>query len=151
MHKACYQKCIDTKPDIHIALLQIRSTLLGPGLSSPAMLLFNHTIQGIMPIVNIPPVNLNNDDEHYEAVVHRQMKNYKNNDTFRKYASFSMGSTVVAQYEDGVLCTHCTVIGKEDHSHNNRSYMICLTKRGQIVTRNRKHIKAIPITAEQYF
>ena len=54
-----------------------------------------------MPIVNRPPINSINGDEHYEALVKRQTKNNKNNDTLRNYASFSMGSTVVAQYEGG--------------------------------------------------
>ena len=69
IHKAYYQQCIDTKSDIHIALLQITSTPLGPGLSSSEMLLFNHPIQGIMPIVNRQPIKYYNDDEHYVALV----------------------------------------------------------------------------------
>ena len=52
--------------------------------------------------------------------------------------------------EDGGPWTHGTVVGRGDHKHNNRSYMICITKTGQIVTRNSKHVKATPITAEQY-
>ena len=38
------EKCFDTVSDPHIALLQIRSTPLGPGLSDFATLLFNHQI-----------------------------------------------------------------------------------------------------------
>ena len=60
------------KSDIHIALLQIRSTLLGPGLPSPAMLLCNHPITCIRPVVNTPPININSNEEHYEALVKRQ-------------------------------------------------------------------------------
>ena len=37
--KCTIKKCIDTKSDIHIALLQIRSTLLGPELTSLARLI----------------------------------------------------------------------------------------------------------------
>ena len=73
-YKVITQKCFDTKSDPHIALLQIRSTPLGLGLPSPTTLLFNHPIRGIMPIINRPPIDLNNDDEHYEALVKRQMK-----------------------------------------------------------------------------
>ena len=51
------RKCIHTRLDIHIALLQIRSTMLGPGLPSPATLLFNHPIRDIMPVVNRPLIN----------------------------------------------------------------------------------------------
>ena len=116
------QKCFDTKSDPHMALLQIRSTPLGPGLPSHATLLFNCPIRGIMPIINRPPIGLNNNDKHYEASVKRQMKNYKIHDTPRKYASVPIGSTVVVQHEDGRLWTHGTIEGKENHNHNDRSY-----------------------------
>ena len=36
--KHTIKKCIATKSDIHIALLQVRLTLLGPGLPNPATL-----------------------------------------------------------------------------------------------------------------
>ena len=52
-----------------IALLQLRATLLEPGLLSSKTLLFNCPIQGIMPIVNRPSINSYNHDEHYEALV----------------------------------------------------------------------------------
>ena len=56
------KKCIETNEDIHITLLQIRATLLEPGLTSPATLLFNCPIQGIMPIINRLTINSDNDD-----------------------------------------------------------------------------------------
>ena len=68
------KKCTDTKSDMHIALLQIRSTPLGQGLPSPARLLFNNPIRGIMPILSRSPIGPNNNDEHYEASVERQTK-----------------------------------------------------------------------------
>ena len=46
--------------------------------------------------------------------------------------------------------THGTVVGIGNHNHNNRSYIIRFTKTGCIITRNSKHIKTTPITAEQY-
>ena len=52
----------------------MRSTPLGLGLPSPATLLFNCPIRGIMLIINRPPIGLNNDEEHYEALVKRHMK-----------------------------------------------------------------------------
>ena len=66
IYKVHYEKCIDTKSDINIALLQIRLTLLGPGLPSLAMLLFNH------PIISRPLINSNNDDDQYEALVSKK-------------------------------------------------------------------------------
>ena len=62
-------KCIDTKTDIHIALLQIRTTPSEPRLPNPATLLFNCQRWGIMPIMNRLPINSNNDEEDYEVLV----------------------------------------------------------------------------------
>ena len=50
------KKCIETKYHIYIALLEIRATSLEPGLPSPAKLLFNYPIWGIMPIINRIPI-----------------------------------------------------------------------------------------------
>ena len=47
MHKICemdHQDCYDNNDVINLALLQIRSTMLGTGLHSPATLLFNRPI-----------------------------------------------------------------------------------------------------------
>ena len=85
----------DTKSDMDIALLQIRSTPLGPGLPCPAMLLFNHPIRGIMPILSRPLISTNNDDEHNEALVKRCTKKDKNHDTSRNYDFIPIGYTVV--------------------------------------------------------
>ena len=67
-----HQKCFDTKSDPHIALLQIRSTPLGPQLPSSAMLLLNHLIRGIMQILTRLSLNSNNNEEHYKALINRQ-------------------------------------------------------------------------------
>ena len=63
--KCTMTKCIETNDDIHVALVQIRATSLGPGLPSPAKLLFNHSIQGIMLIINRIPINSDNNEDHY--------------------------------------------------------------------------------------
>ena len=36
-----------------------------------------------MPILNIPPINKNNNDDHYETLVERQTKAEKDYDTHR--------------------------------------------------------------------
>ena len=48
-----------------MAMLQIRTTPMGQGLPSPATVLFNHPVKGIMPIMDRPPINVDNDDEHH--------------------------------------------------------------------------------------
>ena len=116
------------KCDPHIALLQIRMTPLGLGLPSPATMLFSHSIRGIMPIISRQPVSINDDEEHYEALVNRQTKNDKNQGTPRNNISISTGSTVVVQCKDGGPWTHGTIEGKGDHNHHERSCNIHITK-----------------------
>ena len=50
-----------------MAMLQIRTTPLGQGLPRPAMLLFNCPVRGIMPVMDRPPINIDNNDEHHQT------------------------------------------------------------------------------------
>ena len=50
-----------------------------------------------MPIINRIPINSDNDDDHNEALVKRQIRNDKNYDTARNYDLFLIGSTVMVQ------------------------------------------------------
>ena len=104
-----------------------------------------------MPIINRIPINSDNDEDHYETLIKRQVRNDKNYDTARNYDIFSIGSTVAVQQEyGGPWWTHGTIVGAGSHNHSNGSYTITITRIGHIVTRNSKHIKTTPITAEQY-
>ena len=58
-----------------MAVLQTRTTPLGQGLPSPATRLFNCLVRGIMPVMNRPPINIDNDDEHHQTLMYRQGKN----------------------------------------------------------------------------
>ena len=91
------KKCFDTGSDIHIALLQIRSTTLGQALPSPATLLFNHPVRGIMPIIDRLPINTNNDDEHHTVLVNRQYRNEQGIDNSKNFVSLPIGYTVAVQ------------------------------------------------------
>ena len=83
-----------------------------------------------MPIINRPPIHLNNDDEHYEALIMQHIKSDKNHDTPRIYASIPIGSTVAVQCKDGGPCTHGTVESNGNHNYNGRAYTIWVTKTG---------------------
>ena len=96
-YKVNTEKYVDTKFDPHIDFLQIKSSPLGLGLPSPAALLFNHPVRGIMLTVNRPPIGVNNNDEHYRVLVKKLTKNYKNHNTSRNYALIPIGSTVAVQ------------------------------------------------------
>ena len=135
---------------IHIPIANTYDPPLGPGLPSPATMLFNCPIRGIMPIINRQLVGRDNGEEYYEVLIKRQTKDDKNQGTLRNYVSIPIGSTVVVQHEDGGLCIHGTVEGKGDHNHHDRSYNICITRTGHLVTWDRQHIKPTSIIAEQY-
>ena len=72
--KHTLNKCFDTRGDLHIALLQIQMTPIGPELPSPATILFNCPIGGIIPIISRLPVNVNDDKEHDVVLVNRQKR-----------------------------------------------------------------------------
>ena len=123
--------------DIHIAMLQMGTTPLGQVLPSPATLLFNCPVRGIMPVMDRLLINTNNDEEHHKVLTNRQCRNDQGNDTFKKFVSLPIGSTVVVQQEDRGPWTHGTIEDKGNHNHHGRSYKICITKTVRIITHNR--------------
>ena len=133
-----------------MALLQIKTTPLGQGLPSPATLLFNYLVHGIMPVIDKKLISIDNDDEHHKNLTQRQGKNDQNKDTSQIFVSIPIGSTVVVQWENGGPWAHGTIIGKGDHNHHNRLYKIQVIATGRIITYNRQHIKPTPITTEDY-
>ena len=143
------KKCFDSGSDIHIALLQIRSTPLGQCLPSSATLLFNFPVSGIMPIIDRPRINTSNDHEH-TSLVNRPYRNEQGIDTSKNFVSLPIRSTVVVQGEDRGPWTHGTIEDKGDHNYHDRTYKICITKTGRIITGNRQHIKPAPLYVEHY-
>ena len=103
-----------------------------------------------MPIINRIPISSDNSDDRHVALVKRKIRNDMNYDPARNYDLFSIGSTIAVQWQDGGPWTHCTIVGAGYHNHNNRSCRIRVTKTGHMATRNSKHIKTSPITAEHY-
>ena len=75
-------------------------------------MLLNCPIRCIMPILNIPPVIADNDDEHWETLVQRQLKADKNCDTLRNYNYIPVGTSIAVQREDGGPWAHGTIVDK---------------------------------------
>ena len=65
-----------------------------------------------MPIINRLPINADNDDDYYESLVDRQIKDDKNYDTLKNYNSIPTGLTVVVPREGGGPQTHGAVVEK---------------------------------------
>ena len=103
-----------------------------------------------MPTINRPLIGVNNNDEHYEALVKRQTTTDKNHDTSRNYAAYSNRVYCSSSMRRWWTVDHGTIVGKGDHNHIDRSYTICITKTGWLITRNSKHVKPTQITTKQY-
>ena len=80
--------CLDNNDDSTLALLQIRSTMVGTGLPSPVTLLFNRPIRALLPQIYMDIINFNSDDEHYEVLKTHNEKYIKDNDTCRRLIFF---------------------------------------------------------------
>ena len=115
--KCTFKKCTDSGSDINMALLQIHTTLLGQGLPSPATLMFNRQVCGIMPVLDHRHIGKDCHDEHHSKLLDRQHKN--GNDASPVFASLPTGSAVVVQQEDGRPWTHGTVVGMGNHNHHD--------------------------------
>ena len=50
-----------------------------------------------MPVMDRPPINVDNDDEHHQTLMHSQGKNDQGNDTSKIFMSIPIGSTVAVQ------------------------------------------------------
>ena len=131
--KCTLKKCCESRSDTHIALLQIQMTPLGQGLPSPATVLFNCPIRGIMQVINRLLIHVDNDDEHHKVIIKRQTKMTKTK-ILPKMLSLSTGSAVAVQCEDGGQWTQGTAKGKDDHNHHDSSYHIHIRKTGRLVT-----------------
>ena len=131
-----------------MALLQIHTTPLGPGLPSLTTLLFNRQVWSIMPVLDHKPIGQDHDDDHYDKLMDRLHKN--DNDTPPVLNYIPIGSAVVVQQEDGRMWTHGMVVHSGDHNHHSRSYTIQLAMNGRHITQNRQHIKPTAVTADTY-
>ena len=118
------------------------------GLPSPATLMFNRQVGGIMPVVDCKPIKQDCDDDPHSKLIDRQGKN--DNDTSSMFSNIPIGSAVAVQCEDGGPWTHGTVVDMGDHNNHDRSYIIQLTKNGRCISRNRGHIKPTTVTADTY-
>ena len=147
--KCMFKKCSDSGRDINMTLLQICTTLLGQGLPSPATLMFNRQVDGIMPALDCKPIAQDCDDDHHKTLIDRQQKN-NNNDISPVFACIPIGSAVAVQQEDGGLWTDGRVVRTGDHNHHHKSYTIQITTNDRHITCNRQHIRPTTIMADKY-
>ena len=140
-------KCLDTNRDIHLALLQIWSVLIGAGLPSPATMLFNRLIESLSPEMNRDPINVNNDNLYCEALETCLRKNDAVKDTQKDPPIFITGATVAVQWDDGGLWTYGVIVKPNNDDHRERwSYTTWVTMTDRLIMWNSKHICSINVT-----
>ena len=81
------------------------------------MLQFSGPIRVLLLQTSKEPLNVNDNDEHCEALISRQETYAKNNDTHKDATFFSMGSTVVVQREDMGPWMHGVIVEGESDYH----------------------------------
>ena len=148
--KQMFKKCIESGRDKNIALLQVHTTPIGQGLPSLVTIMFNRWVQGIMPVVDQKPIGHEHYDDYHIRLVERQRKH--DNDTPPVFSNIPIGSAVAIQHEDGSLWTYGMVVGKGNHNHHGRAYVIQLTNtnNSRHISRNRCHTKPTTVMADTY-
>ena len=66
------KKYFETNTDVYLALLQIRSTPLGPRLLKPTMLIFNRLARDLLPMFSRLPMLFDDDDNNDTVDIKRQ-------------------------------------------------------------------------------
>ena len=69
----------------------MRSTSIDTGLSSPATFFIKRPIRSLLPQMNRKPIDINADDEHYEALKTGQDKYFKGSDAHKDSLYFPIG------------------------------------------------------------
>ena len=136
----------NTNRHIHLALLQICSVLIGAGLHSPATMLLNRLIRGMLPQMNRDPINQDNDDQHCEALEAHQRKNDRGKNTLKDLPIFITGSTVAVQWKDRGLWTHGVIVKPNNDKHREYYHTIWVTKIDRLIMQNSNPIHSTSIT-----
>ena len=72
--KCTIKKCFDTNNNVNLALLQMRSTPIGNGWLSPAIVLFIGLISGLLTKIHKTPMLYEYDDVHCDALKQMQQR-----------------------------------------------------------------------------
>ena len=103
---------------------------IGLGLPSPATVLFNRQVRGLLPNIKRSPMVYDCNKDHYNSLKSRQGKLIISNDTLKERKIKPAESTLAVQREDGGPWTRGTFYRARKWSHSDWSCMICITKAG---------------------
>ena len=82
--------------------------------------------------------------------MNRQPQLNEDIDTHTNIPLIPTGSIAVVQREDSRVWMHGTIGGHRTEDHNRRIYKMRVTKTRHTITRTRRNMKAMPISAEDY-
>ena len=143
-----YHYNVLTLIDIYLALLQIHSILIGVGLPSPTMMLFNRLISGLFPQMNTNPIHVNNTDLHFEALDIHQRKYDEGKNTWKDPSVFIARATVAVKQEDWGAWMH-DIIGKSNN-HRWHSFTTLVTRSRRLIMQNLKHTHDTTVRPQEY-
>ena len=69
--ETCHKKYFDTNIYIYLDLLQIHSTIIGPGLLGPATVMFKGAIRGLMLKISRPLLLFHYNDDHFATLIEK--------------------------------------------------------------------------------
>ena len=124
--KQTMKKCFDTNVDENLAILQIWSIPIGPGLLSHAILLFNRPIWGVMPTISRVSMNFDTIKIQWKLLCLHYWKD-----------KGRLVRIMIQRFYFYSYRADCsTSIGEQwnmdpgGHNHNDRPYKIHMTKTG---------------------
>ena len=121
-----------------MALLQVRSTLLGHRLLCLTALLFNRPVRGLLPKFIGPPMLFDNDESNHPVLIKRQ--HHVSEDRYSQNFPFLPTEwTVTVEHDDGGPWMHGTIVGHGSDGHCGGSHKIWVTKMVHIITRTKRH------------
>ena len=98
--------------------------LIGAGLPNPTMMLFNRLIRSLFSQMNRHPIDIDNDELHYNALEAHQRKNDKVKDTHKDPFIYITGATEAVQWKDRRLWTHGMIVKPNNDDHTGCFYTI---------------------------
>ena len=127
------KKCIGSNQDVNLALFQKWSTSVGTGLTSPAMLLFNKPIRGLLLQIHKEPININNNDPHFKPSKHIRINMLRTMILIQIHLFFHRIYSSSAAWRWRTMNTLGHRRGKCS-GHRVQSYIIWVTKTGRPIT-----------------
>ena len=114
------------------------------------MMLFNRHIRALFLHACRESININYDDEYYEALKSRQETYTRKLKLTKTLHYFLQDLQYRSRWRMGVHGCMAWPLKETAKSHWVWTYQVWLMKMGRVITWNTKHIRHTPVTVEQY-